>query len=154
MLLTVVLFIQKANISIWAEEAPAQTYNIHSAQDFIDYSRAYATGGRNKNDVLNISINEGSVVTDDGFISIGTSAYPFSGTVNVPSAGVDVFHLFDCPLFDYVSTDLRITGAGAIKIIRERVSDDPDDGVLTRGALFANHGIAGTNSLEYYSLAV
>ena len=149
LLLSILVFMNRAGFEIAAEEAPAQTYNIHTAEEFIDYSRAYATGGRNKNDVLNISINEGSVVTDDGFVSIGTSSYPFSGTINVPSAGVDIFHLFDCPLFDYVSTDLRITGAGRIKIMRERVSEDPDDGVLTSGALFANHVVAGTNNASW-----
>lgn len=149
MLSSVFVFLNKTGFQISAAEAPAQTYSIHTAQDFIDYSRAYATGGRNKNDVLNVSINEGSVVTDDGFVSIGTSEYPFSGTINVPSAGVDIFHLFDCPLFDYVSTDFRITGAGAIKIMRERVNEDPDDGVLTEGALFANHVTAGTNNASW-----
>ncbi|MBR4910941.1 MAG: hypothetical protein IKZ47_06445 [Clostridia bacterium] len=146
---TIIIFLSKSGFTVKAEEPPAQTYNIHSAQDFIDYSREYAIGNRNKNDVLNVSINEGSVVTDDGFVSIGKSDYPFSGTINVPSAGVDVFHLFDCPLFDYVSTDLRITGAGAIKIMRERVSEDPDEGVLTSGALFANHVLAGTGSANW-----
>ena len=142
---SVCVFLNKTGFKILAQEAPAQTYASHTAQDMIDYSRAYATGERNKNDVLNISINEGSVVSDDGFVSIGTSENPFSGTINIPSAGVDVFHLFDCPLFDYVSTDLRFTGAGTVKIMRERVSDEPADGVLTSGSLFANHVVAGTN---------
>ena len=149
MLLSMLVFLNKSGFRISAEEAPAQTYNIHTAQDFINYSRAYASGDRNRNDVLNISINEGSVVTDDGFVSLGTSSAPFSGTIKVPSAGVDVFHLFDCPLFDYVSTDFRITGAGAIKIMRERVNEDPDEGVLTSGSLFANHVVAGTNSASW-----
>ena len=140
-----------AGFATSAQEAPAQTYTIHTAQEFIEYSRAYATGERNHNDVLNISINEGSVVTDDGFVSIGTSEYPFSGTINIPSAGVDVFHLFDCPLFDYVSTDLTLTGTGSgtVKIMREKASDSPADGVLTSGALFANHVVAGSRAANW-----
>lgn len=134
---------------VTAEEAPAQTYTIHTAQEFTEYSRAYAAGNRNKNDVINVVINEGSVVTTDGFVSIGTSENPFSGTINVPSAGVDIFHLFDCPLFNYVSTDFNITGAGTVKIMRERVSETPDDGVLTSGSLFANHVTAGTNPANW-----
>ena len=43
-------------------EEPAQTYDIHSAEEFIAYSQAYASGARNPKDVLNISINSGSVV--------------------------------------------------------------------------------------------
>ena len=145
MLLSVLVFFTQPGLVTSAQEAPAQTYTIHTADEFIEYSRAYAAGERNHNDVLNISINEGSVVTDDGFISIGTSEHPFSGTINIPSAGVDVFHLFDCPLFNYVSTDMTLTGTGTVKIMREKASDSPADGVLTSGSLFANHVVAGSS---------
>ncbi|MBQ7700663.1 MAG: hypothetical protein IJT49_10040 [Clostridia bacterium] len=148
-------FIINAGMSVKAEEI-AREYNIRSAADLKEYSRQYKLGYRNKNDVLNISINEGDVVSDDGFISIGTimqngvsSPYPFSGTINVPTAGVDVFHLFDCPLFDYVSTDMKITGAGTIKIMREKLPETPAEGALTHGALFANHVVAGTSAANW-----
>ena len=132
-----------------AAEEPAQTYDIRSADDFKAYSIAYASGYRNPKDVLNISINSGSVVTDDGFISIGSSSRPFAGTIIVPAAGVDVFHLFNCPLFDYVSTDFTIAGAGTIKIMRERANEQPAAGVLTSGSLFANHVVKGTNAANW-----
>ena len=96
-----------------------------------------------------ISINSGSVVTDDGFISLGTASRPFAGTLVIPHAGVDTFHLFDCPLFNYVSTDLKITGAANVKIIRERANEIPAAGVLTSGSLFANHVVAGTDPANW-----
>ena len=126
-----------------AKAEQAQSYDIYSAADFIAYARAYAQGNRNPEDVLNISINSGDAITNGDFISIGTADRPFAGTLNVPSAGVDVFQLYDCPLFDYVSTDLKITGAGTVKITRVKPVDNPADGVLTSGSLFANHVVSG-----------
>ena len=131
------------------EQEPEQTYDIHSAADFIAYSQAYASGARNPKDVLNISINSGSVVTDVGFISLGTASRPFAGTLIIPSAGVDTFHLFNCPLFDYVSTDLVLSGASTLKIMREAAPETPAVGTLTEGALFANHVVAGTNAATW-----
>ena len=44
---------------------------------------------------------------------------------------------------------MKITGAGTIKIMREKASDTPAAGVLTSGALFANHVVAGTNAADW-----
>ncbi|MBR5942741.1 MAG: hypothetical protein IKZ81_05295, partial [Clostridia bacterium] len=130
-------------------DEPAQMYNIRTADEFKEYSIAYAQGYRNPKDVLNLSINEGSIVTGDGFISLGTQSRPFEGTLIISTGGIDVFHLFDCPLFNYVTTDMCITGAGTVKIEREQANDMPADGVLTSGALFANHVVAGTNAANW-----
>ena len=136
-------------INVIAAEEPAQTYDIHSAEEFIAYSQAYKAGNRNPKDKLNITINQGNVVTDDGFISLGTYSRPFSGELVIPTAGIDVFHLFNCPLFDYVSTDLKITGAGVVKIVRERANELPAPEVLTSGSLFANHVVAGNDPANW-----
>ena len=130
-------------------EAPAQTYTLHTAEEVTAYALAYASGDRNPADVLDISINEGSEIINDSFISIGTAAKPFAGTLNVPSAGIDVFRLCNCPLFNYVSTDMKITGAGVVKIVRKKASDSPSVGVLTSGALFANHVVKGIASASW-----
>ena len=132
-----------------ASEQSAQTYDIGSAEDFAAYSEAYRNGERNPHDTLNISIQSGTTVTDRNFISIGTAGRPFAGTLNIPTSGIDVFHLFDCPLFDYVSTDLTITGGGVIKIMREMIVETPPEYALTSGALFANHVVAGTNPANW-----
>lgn len=125
---------------------PSQTYTIRSAEDLADYSREYATGNRNPQDVLVFSINSGSYLSGTGFISIGTEEQPFAGTLNVPTAGIDTFLLLECPLFNYVSTDLKITGAGTVKIMREAAEENPPAGVLTSGSLFANHVVVAGES--------
>lgn len=133
---------------VFAEDEPA-TIQIHSAADFAAYSQAYAAGGKNPKDILNISISEGSEISNSGFISLGTSKRPFAGTLVIPTAGIDTFRLFDCPLFNYVSTDLQIGGAGTVKIIRARADEIPATGVLTSGALFANHVVKGTGAASW-----
>lgn len=152
-----VVFICLISLSAFSERSeqaahasePEQTYDIRSAQDMIDYSKAYAAGDRNPKDVLNITVNTGSVVTSDGFISLGTSARPFAGTIKAPNAGVGTFLLCNCPLFNYVSTDTVITGSGEIVIMREKANETPDVGVLTTGALFANHVVKGSNAASW-----
>ncbi|MBO4594556.1 MAG: hypothetical protein J5697_02500, partial [Clostridia bacterium] len=128
---------------------PIQTYDIRSAEEFISYSRAYAAGGKNPKDVLNISINSGSEISGDGFVSLGTLSRPFAGTINVPSVGINKFRLYNCPLFNYVSTDAKITGLGTVQIIRHKPNETPAEGVLTSGALFANHVVPGTNDANW-----
>lgn len=142
-----VMFIVSEKTEVYAE--PAQTYNINSAEAFVAYARAYAAGDRNPEDVLNISISSGREITNDEFISIGTALRPFAGEISIPAIGYDTFRLSNCPLFDYVSTDAKITGAGVVKIIREKESETPAVGVLTSGALFANHVVAGTDAASW-----
>lgn len=127
----------------------AQTYVINSAEAFNTYASAYKSGARNPDDRLEITINSGRVVTTDGFISLGTSERPFAGIIVAPASGIDTFHLYNCPLFDYVSTDLQILGSGEIKIMRERANVEPGPGVLTSGSLFANHVVAGTRAASW-----
>ena len=141
-----------AMIGVWALplrvhatpwQAQADTYAIHTAAELTAYSVAYHNGQRNPQDTLEISINEGSSISTDGFISLGTADHPFAGTLIVPSAGATVFHLYNCPLFDYVSTGMQITGAGTVNIMRIAASTTPAENVLTSGSLFANHVVGG-----------
>ena len=132
-----------------ADEEPASTYTIKSAEELKQYSEAYRSGARNPKDTLNIAITSGSVVSDNGFISIGMSNRPFEGIIIAPTTGIDVFHLFNCPLFDYVTTDLKILGSGEIKIMRERPDINPSSLMLTSGSLFANHVVKGTNAASW-----
>ena len=131
-----------------AETEVARRYNITSADDLTAYSVAYAAGNRNPEDILDIAINSGSTISKDGFVSIGTSDRPFAGTIITPNSGIEIFALYGCPLFDYVSTDMTIGGSGQIKIMRAEPTYT-QTGVLTEGSLFANHVIAGTNSASW-----
>ena len=146
------LFVLSLSLAVGATasaEQPEQTYTFHRIADVVEYAREYAKGNRNKKDHLEIAINEDSDIIDDTFISIGTESAPFAGELNVSSAGLDVFRLANCPLFNYVSTDMRITGAGMVKIMRKKASSTPSEGVLTSGALFANHVVKGTSSASW-----
>lgn len=145
--LLLVLFVRTNRVV--AQTEPVSTYEIGSAEDFYIYSKAYAEGLRNPNDVLNISIQSGITITDQNFFSLGTEDRPFAGTLNIPASGIDVFHLFECPLFNYVSTDMTITADRTVKIMREAIIDTPESGILTDGALFANHVVAGSGAANW-----
>ena len=145
--LLVFLFVRTNRVV--AEQEPVRTYEIGSAEDFYIYSKAYYDGFRNPNDTLNISIQSGLSITDQNFYSLGTAERPFSGTLNIPASGIDTFHLFECPLFNYVSTDLTITAGRTVKIMREAITETPEAGVLTSGALFANHVVAGSGAATW-----
>lgn len=136
-------------VKIPVKAEAAQTYVINSAEAFNTYASAYKSGARSPEDRLEITINSGRVVTTDGFISLGTSDRPFAGIIVAPASGVDTFHLYNCPLFDYVSTDLQLLGSGEIKIMRERANVEPGPGLLTSGSLFANHVVAGTRAASW-----
>ena len=129
-----------------AATEPAQTYVINSVDDMVAYAQAYAAGSRNPNDILDITITGGAEITDERYISIGTYDRPFSGEIIMPTSGVDTFSLNNCPLFNYVTTDLKVTGSGKIKIARMKYNGDAVAGALTSGALFANHVVPGVTA--------
>ncbi|MBP5194183.1 MAG: hypothetical protein J6126_05585, partial [Clostridia bacterium] len=141
------------NTSLRPVKVKAEEYNINSAEEFKAYSIEYKNGNRNPQDTLKIVINSGNTVTDFGFASLGTYGEPFAGTISVTAVGIGTFHLFNCPLFDYVSTDAVITvsgGDGSIQIIREKLPDAAiPTGALSSGALFANHVVKGTNPANW-----
>ena len=127
----------------------AQTYEFFALEDFLDYSQQYAAGNRNAKDKLVFSLTGGAAITNGNYISLGTSTKPFAGEIVVSSIGMDIFYLYNCPLFNYVSTDLTVTGSGVIKIERYAPAETPSIGVLTSGALFANHVVKGTNAADW-----
>ena len=143
------LLLWNSTAHVFAAEEEQNTYLIDSAEALATYSQAYYEGNRNPRDVLNISIGSGSAVTNKDFVSLGTADRPFAGTLIIPTSGVDVFQLFNCPLFNYVSTDMTISGAGTVKIMRAAILEASTADVLTGGALFANHVTAGTNAASW-----
>ncbi len=138
-----------------------KTITISTAAAFTNYSKAYYNGVDtvtyddstvavpSADDIIVISITGGNSIVDGEFISLGTESKPFAGELQVPYSGVDTFKLFNCPIFDYVTTDFTIGGAGTVKISRQVASESPAANVLTSGSLFANHVVAGTNSASW-----
>ena len=125
------------------EGSPEPNY-IHSAEDFAAYASAYAAGQHYPNDTLIISISSGSAITDSDFVSLGTASRPFCGTLVLPaSVGLNVFRLWNCPLFDYVSTEMTIGGSGVIEIIRENVDNQAP------APIFANHVVSGSTAASW-----
>ena len=129
---------------------PAQDIYIRSPEDFARYSQEYAEGNHNPADRLIISFDSGSaaVITNSDFVSLGTYNRPFAGVLWLPNAGNDVFELYECPIFDYVTTDFSLESAGGqvFKITRGQLpADASSNDVLTEGALFANHVIQGSS---------
>lgn len=142
-----------AGTTAFASE-PQQTYRFYEISEFSAYARAYASGDRNPTDVLYFTYVNDSEFTDGSYVSLGTSDRPFAGTIYIPRTGIDTFRLYNCPLFNYVSTDARIFYNGTetiadVKIIREKPEETPADGVLTSGAVFANHVTKGTNNASW-----
>ena len=137
------------DVPIVRAEDPKRTLTIHSATEFNTYASDYLAGNCNRQDTLVFSISSGNTLSTDGYISLGTESRPFEGTIVIPTAGKDTFYLFDCPLFDYVSTDMTVSGAGVIKIERERANGTPAANVLTSGALFANHVVKGSKAANW-----
>ncbi len=126
---TVFLRLGTGNTFRTKAEESVDTYNIYNADDLNTYATAYAEGDRNKFDTLNFLATNGDYLSDENYVSIGTQARPFSGTIYITTTGLDTFYLYDVPLFDYVSTEMTVTGTGIIKI-KKHESD---------GVLFANH---------------
>ncbi|MBO7368705.1 MAG: hypothetical protein J6U25_00265, partial [Clostridia bacterium] len=132
-----VLFMSMGVFGALFEKKPtayAASYSFNSAADFVAYSKTY--GAANQYDVISIDITAG--YSDlDGFVSLGTSSAPFAGRLTIS----DPLSFFNCPLFDYVSTDMTLVGG--LTLSRKAAKTGSYDGT-SDGALFANHVVAGT----------
>lgn len=127
-----------------AADPEGSEITISSAEDFIDYSQEYALGQHSPTDRLTISITAGASFDLDGFVSLGTSARPFAGEINIMTTGINTFILYNTPLFDYVSTDMRFTGSAPV-FVRKR----PTSGSSTGGPLLASNVTAGSGSANW-----
>lgn len=152
--LTLLLLCAVFALTRWiTPHAQAASYTISSVEQMTEYAIAYrdnttyesGNGVTSPSDVLTISLSSGDAITDNTFVGLGTESRPFAGTIVVPTGGIDTFSLFHRPLFNYVTTDLKITGAGVIKIDR-RAAALPDGSL---GALFADHVIAGSGNAAW-----
>ncbi|MBQ9468206.1 MAG: hypothetical protein IJU52_04280 [Clostridia bacterium] len=114
--------------------------------DFINYINDYNSGAEwtHPQDTLKFNYNSGTMLSDERCASLGSNAErAFAGTIIIPRQGVTVFEQTDRPLFNYVTTDLKIRDfdnqPNTLSI--KRVG-----GESTGGALFANHVIVKEGS--------
>ena len=106
--------------------AAADTYELTTISEVVEYSKQYALGNRNSKDTLNITIASSNDPTKTQyqttttvyqyaeFVSIGSVNDAFEGTVNITVDAVSYFN-FDKPLFGYVkdSTTITVTGGNS-----------------------------------------
>ncbi len=124
-------------------EQPATTVSIASSDELITYSREYARGGHNPNDVIQLALSSGTSFVlpsgDDGYIPIGNNSRPFNGKLEIADNAVGSFML-ETPLFGAVTTDAKIVNASGvtreIQIARLSEADAP---------LFADSVVGGVS---------
>lgn len=110
---------------------------LYSAQNIIDYSKAYREYPQNHYDD-NITINRSDDLANtsfDGFLSLGTAEYPFAGTITFNATATHDINI-DTAFFDYVYDYVTIEGgvdAGVNKYMTIKPLNDNAD------ALLANH---------------
>ncbi len=141
--------VEKTDGNVLAAGEYAETYEFTTLEQFLNYSQQYAAGNRNAKDKLVFALTSGDEITNGEFISLGTANKPFAGELVISTINANVFYLYNCPLFDYVSTDMVVTGSGVINIQRYAALNNPAAGVLTSGALFANHVVKGDNAASW-----
>ncbi len=100
---------------------PEDTNNISvKIEDFVAYSENCAKYHKyHQNDVLTILGSTGDTTWfQAGFKGLGTSKYPFGGSVTLETNSSVTLNL-DAPLFNYVYDDVELNGGNYINISRE-----------------------------------
>ena len=112
---------------------------LYSAQNIIDYSKAYQKYPENHyDDVITINrSNDLASTTFDGFVGLGTEEYPFAGSIsfnNSSSHDINIDKAFFDYVYDYVTVDGGVDPETnePLHIVIKPVSDNSD-------AVFANH---------------
>lgn len=128
-----------------AVEDYSKNPTLYSAQNIIDYSKAYNAYPENHyDDNITINLSDGEAKTSfAGFQSLGTSLYPFAGTITFnPTATHDIN--IDTAFFDYVYDYVTIDGgidSGVEKYMTIKPLNDNSD------ALLANHVLHDSGTL-------
>lgn len=110
---------------------------LYSAQNFIDYSKAYREYPQNHYDdniIINRSDDEAKT-TFDGFLSLGTPEYPFAGTITFNASATHDINI-DTAFFDYVYDYVTIDG-GIDEGVEKHITFKPISD--NSKAVFANH---------------
>ena len=118
---------------------------LYSAQNIIDYSKAYNAYPENHyDDNITINLSDGEAKTPfAGFQSLGTSLYPFAGTITFNATATHDINI-DTAFFDYVYDYVTIDGgidSGVEKYMTIKPLNDNSD------ALLANHVLHDSGTL-------
>lgn len=128
-----------------AVEDYSKNPTLYSAQNIIDYSKAYNAYPENHYDD-NITINRSDDVANtsfEGFLSLGTPEYPFAGTITFNATATHDINI-DNAFFDYVYDYVTIDGgidSGVEKYMTIKPLNDNSD------ALLANHVLHDSGTL-------
>lgn len=128
-----------------AVEDYSKNPTLYSAQNIIDYSKAYNAYPENHYDD-NIKINRSDDVANtsfEGFLSLGTPEYPFAGTITFNATDTHDINI-DNAFFDYVYDYVTIDGgidSGVEKYMTIKPLNDNSD------ALLANHVLHDSGTL-------
>ena len=128
-----------------AVEDYSKNPTLYSAQNIIDYSKAYNAYPENHYDD-NITINRSDDVANtsfEGFLSLGTPEYPFAGTITFNATATHDINI-DTAFFDYVYDYVTIDGgidSGVEKYMTIKPLNDNSD------ALLANHVLHDSGTL-------
>lgn len=126
-----------ATLVAHAVEDYSKNPTLYSAQNIIDYSKAYREYPENHYDD-DIIINRSDDLANTsfaGFLSLGTPEFPFAGTITFNATSTHDINI-DCAFFDYVYDYVTIDGGvdeGVNKYMTIKPLADNSD------ALFANH---------------
>ena len=97
-------------------KADASNGDLTSYADVSAYAALYsADPAAHQNDTIIIDFNQQDTILSD-FTGIGTSEYPFSGTIKIANVsgddgGASTFMLLQAPLFDYIADTAQIVDA-------------------------------------------
>lgn len=128
-----------------AVEDYSKNPTLYSAQNIIDYSKAYNAYPENHyDDNITINLSDGMPNTPfAGFQSLGTSLYPFAGTITFNATATHDINI-DTAFFDYVYDYVTIDGgidSGVEKYMTIKPLNDNSD------ALLANHVLHDSGTL-------
>ena len=130
-----------------AVEDYSKNPTLYSAQNIIDYSKAYNAYPENHYDD-NITINRSDDVANtsfEGFLSLGTPEYPFAGTITFNATATHDINI-DNAFFDYVYDYVTIDGgidSGVEKYMTIKPLNDNSDALLANHVLHDDGSVTG-----------
>lgn len=121
-----------------------QNPTLYSAQNIIDYSKAYREYPQNhyKDHITINRSNDLATTSFEGFMSLGTPKYPFAGTITFNSTATHEINI-DTAFFDYVYDYVTIDGGVDLGINKHMIINplsDNTDAVLANHVLHEDEG--------------